>query len=87
VIRNILPLLLAASAAFAQPYTPGPDSQRKPGVPQGTVTKHRLTSSKIFPGTVRDYWTYAPAGHDASKAAPVMIFMDGSGFVSDKGTF
>ena len=34
-------------------YVLGPDSQRHPGVPQGTVTKYEWTS-KIYAGTVRD---------------------------------
>lgn len=80
-------LLAAIGAALgAQEYTLGPDSQRRPDVPQGKVTKHTWTS-KIFPGTVRDYWIYVPAQYQASKPACVMIFQDGAGFVSEEGTW
>jgi gluconolactonase len=70
----------------AQEYTLGPDSQRQANVPQGKVTKHTWTS-KIFPGTVRDYWIYVPAQYAASKPACVMIFQDGGGLVAEDGTW
>jgi enterochelin esterase family protein len=55
-LTALLSILLLPAAAFAaEEYPLGPDSQRQPNVPQGTVTKHAWTS-KIFPGTVRDYW-------------------------------
>jgi hypothetical protein len=57
-------LLLASRALPAEEYTLGPDSQRHDGVPIGTVTK-RTWTSKIFPGTVRDYWIYVPAQYRA----------------------
>ena len=40
-------------------YALGPDSQLQAGVPRGTVTQHSWTS-RIYPGTVRDYWVYVP---------------------------
>ena len=49
--------LLLSSANAADDYKLGPDSQRQPDVPRGTVTKG-IWESKIFPGTVRDYWIY-----------------------------
>src|SRR5579872_1188837 len=82
--------VLAAVIAIAQPlavaeeYVPGPDSQRRSGVPQGTVTKHTWTS-KIFPGTVRDYWVYVPAQYKADKPACVMVFQDGASVVKEDG--
>ena len=83
---------VAAAIAIAQPfaaaeeYVPGPDSQRQPGVPQGTVTKHEWTS-KIYPGTVRDYWVYVPAQYKPDKPACTMVFQDGVTFVNETGAF
>lgn len=77
---------LAALACFAEDYPLGPDSMRQPGVPQGKVTQHKWTS-KIFPGTVRDYWIYVPAQYKSSTPAPVMIFQDGGGFIGETGRF
>ncbi len=79
-------LALFAALAFAEEYTPGPDSRRQPGVPKGTVTKHEWTS-KIFPGSARDYWIYAPAQYRKGKPAATMVFLDGGGFVNEAGAF
>jgi len=73
-------------AHAADDYKLGPDSQEHKGVPQGKVTKHSWTS-KIFAGTVRDYWVYVPAQYDAGKPACVMVFQDGGAYVNRKGDF
>jgi sugar lactone lactonase YvrE/enterochelin esterase-like enzyme len=78
---------LCALAAAAQDYTLGPDSQIHPGVPRGKVTKYTWNTSKIYPGTARDYWVYVPAQYDGSKPACVMVFQDGGGFVGDTGAW
>ncbi len=77
----ISPLLMRA-----EEYVLGPDSQRQPGVPQGTVTKYEW-KSKIYPGTVRDYWVYVPAQYKPEKPACTMVFQDGSTFVNEAGAF
>ena len=58
----LLVVILIACAGMTRAgddYPLGPDSHRQPGVPHGTVT-HYTWASKIFPGTVRDYWVYVP---------------------------
>lgn len=81
-IATLLVGLLPIGAALgADDYKLGPDSQKKPGVPEGTVTKYTW-QSKIFPGTVRDYWIYVPAQYDAKKPACVMVFQDGGSYVN-----
>ena len=59
---------------------------RHEGVPKGTVTKSEW-HSKVFPGTVRDYWVYVPAQYDGKKPACVMVFQDGHAYVSETGEF
>ena len=83
---GLLIALLVALVGFAsaEDYPLGPDSQRQPGVPQGTVT-HATWTSKIFPGTVRDYWVYVPAQYTPAKPACVMVFQDGKGSVDENG--
>ncbi len=76
--------LLACSLIAADDYPLGPDSERHPDVPKGTVAKYTWTS-KIFPGTVRDYWVYVPAQYKAGSAACVMIFQDGGGYIAEDG--
>src|ERR1022692_2947972 len=75
--------ILIPTLLCAQPYTLGPDSQRRADVRQGKVTKYTWAVSRIFPGTTRDYWVYVPAQYDAAKPACVTIFQDGAGFISD----
>jgi hypothetical protein len=41
-------------------FPPHPESQPRPEVPKGAVTKSTWKST-VFPGTVRDYWVYVPA--------------------------
>lgn len=84
--KLLLIALAMCALAPGQEYVLGPDSQRQPGVPKGAVTQHKWTS-KIFPGTVRDYWVYVPAQYDASKPAAVMIFQDGGGFAREEGAW
>jgi enterochelin esterase family protein len=88
-------LIVLAAGALAVPavargpeeYKLGPDSTRQEGVPKGTVTKHEWTDSKVYPGTVRDYWIYVPQQYDRAKPACVMVFQDGRTYVDEKRQF
>jgi sugar lactone lactonase YvrE/enterochelin esterase-like enzyme len=83
--RQFVSALAAAAPLLAQEeYKQGPDSFRQPGVPKGNVTQHSWTS-KIFPGTIRDYWVYVPSQYDAAQPACVMVFQDGGGMVREEG--
>jgi gluconolactonase len=85
-----LAMLLAASLLPAQAlpaqenYVLGPDSLPQPRVPAGSVTKYELKAGEFYPGTPHTYSVYLPAQYDATKPAPFMIFLDGSGFLSDR---
>jgi enterochelin esterase-like enzyme len=68
-------------------YVLGPDSQPQPGVPRGSIVRFRWEHSAIFPGTVRDYWVYAPAQYDPAQTAGLMVFQDGGGFVGVDGAY
>lgn len=46
-------------------------------VPRGEVTKYQFQGSKIFPGTVRDYWVYVPRQYDPEKPACLYVNQDG----------
>ena len=46
-------------------------------VPKGEVTKYSFASSKVFPGTVRDYWVYVPKQYDGKTPACVYVNQDG----------
>ena len=46
-------------------------------IPKGEVTKYTFSKSKIFPGTVRDYWIYVPKQYDPAKPACLYVNQDG----------
>jgi hypothetical protein len=58
-------------------YPEDPASIAQPGVPKGELLKFSFSSSKIFPGTVRDYWVYVPAQYTGNEAACVYVNQDG----------
>ena len=84
--KAVVAIVLPLAGGLAQEYKLGPDSERQPGVPQGKVTKHTWTS-KIYPGTARDYWVYVPAQYQPAEPAAVMVFQDGGGFVAEDGAW
>jgi enterochelin esterase-like enzyme len=77
-----------SSVHAADDYKLGPDSERQSGVPQGNVTQHKWTS-KVFPGTERDYWVYVPVQYDGKTPACVMVFQDGGNYqnLGERGQF
>jgi enterochelin esterase family protein len=70
-----------ASASGQEPYTLGPDSQIKPGVPRSELIQRRWTSSQVYPGTQRDYWLYVPQQYSSRQPACLMIFQDGALYI------
>jgi len=60
-------------------YPEHPDSVVKENVPKGELLGPFQWTSKIFPGTVRDYQLYIPKQYDATKPACVFIVQDGIG--------
>ena len=59
-------------------YETHPDARERAGVPKGTLTQMPSWSSKIFPGTTRDWWVYVPAQYNPANPAAVMVFQDGA---------
>ena len=80
----VLLFLAAAVLARAADYPLGADSQVHANVPHGTVTKQVLPPGRFYPGTPHNYAVYVPAQYNAARPTPFMIFLDGSGFLSDK---
>ncbi|MCM8536661.1 MAG: alpha/beta hydrolase-fold protein [Lentisphaeraceae bacterium] len=73
------------SPLYSQGYDFGEDSKKKDSVPVGTVTKYTFNTSKIYPGTTRDYWVYVPKQYTPDKPACLMVFNDGVAYVRAKG--
>jgi len=77
----VIALLLTQFSTFAQVqteiYPVDSASVRHAGIPQGELLKFSFDSSKIYPGTTRDYWIYIPAQYSAEKPAAVFVCQDG----------
>lgn len=73
--RTLLLLLLALSLFAAAPAANCADD-----VPKGEVKQYTFSQSKIFPGTVRDYWVYVPKQYDPAKPACLYVNQDGIQF-------
>lgn len=67
---SIILLLFAASARA--------DDRQE--APKGEVTRYTFENSKIFPGTVRDYWVYVPRQYDPANPACLHVNQDGVQF-------
>ena len=66
---------------IAREYT-GPltgDSKPQTAVPHGEYIQGKITDSKIYPGTENAFTVYVPAQYDPSKAACVLVKLDGLG--------
>jgi enterochelin esterase-like enzyme len=81
-----LPVAAADEAKPEEHYKLGPDSQVQ-DVPHGKVTEYLWKSGGAFPGTVRQYWVYAPAQYDEKNPAALMVFQDGHAYLDENGEF
>ena len=68
-----LPLLSPTTAPCA-------DDAKPADMPKGELTKYTFDKSKIFPGTVRDYWIYVPKQYDGKTPACLYVNQDGMQF-------
>lgn len=66
----------STTAGQERDYPVPPEAVRAADVPEGKIEGPFQLSSKIFPGTQRDYWIYVPSQYAGEKAA-VMIVQDG----------
>ena len=69
--------LMAANLFAADDYALTEDSIPQPGVPKGEVKGPFQWTSRIYPGTERDYWIYVPAQYDSGRKACVLVVQDG----------
>src|SRR4051812_31240453 len=91
LLASIPIIALACIVAIAAPtddvYKLGPDSEAHAGVPSGRLSEPAKLESKVYDGTVRNYWTYVPAQYDSAKPTAVMVFEDGHFFLNNKGDY
>lgn len=65
------------SVAILIVATASPLAAQEAAWPKGEVTPYTFDQSKIFPGTVRDYWVYIPKQYDPAKPACLHVNQDG----------
>lgn len=76
----------SAVRADQESYPVHPDSEVRPGVPQGSLQEFEW-ESQIFEGTKRRFSIYIPAQYDGSSPAALMVFQDGHAYMDPKGNF
>ncbi|HLK30685.1 MAG TPA: SMP-30/gluconolactonase/LRE family protein [Puia sp.] len=82
-MKKILPfiLLITTLSSFAQTpvenYPIDSSSVEQKNIPKGEIIKLSFNSSKIFPGTWREYWVYVPAQYKPENPACVYVNQDG----------
>ena len=77
----LIVFFLIYKAVFAQQtaenYPVDSASVVHPEVPKGELLKLSFDSSKIFPGTSRDFWVYIPVQYNPDHPACVYVNQDG----------
>lgn len=87
-MRFLLPCVLAVTSSFAaDSFVESPDHRENPDVPHGVVTAMPALESKVFEGTVRNWWVYVPAQFKPDGTAGLMVFQDGHDYVGPKGNW
>lgn len=64
-------------------WEPHPDAIANPNVPRGRLEAMGPLESKVFPGTVRDWWIYVPQQYTEDEPAALMVFQDGERMKSE----
>lgn len=83
----VVVLVGASTIGAEEAYPVHPDSQRREGVPEGSVRRAVWKSTTVYPGTIREYYIYVPDQYKAGEPAALMVFQDGHTYVSETGTF
>ena len=66
-------------------WQPHADAVPRDDVPKGTVVTMEPWESTIFPGTIRNWSIYVPAGYRPDEPAALMVFQDGESVASVDG--
>jgi sugar lactone lactonase YvrE/enterochelin esterase-like enzyme len=74
-----------AMPGFAQGWKVHPEALEQPGLVRGAVEKMEPWHSKVYSGTVRDWWVYFPAKIKGARELALMVFQDGHDYVASKG--
>ena len=86
MIRSTL-LLASALATMAAPASVAKPPQETSAVPlHGRLEGPFELQSRVYPGTVRRYWVYVPAGYDPARPPNLLLFQDGQRATKPNGS-
>jgi enterochelin esterase family protein len=71
----------AAAITVAEPYAPGVDAVRWPGVAPGELSEHRFVSRRFYPGVERAVRRYVPVAAQESAGFALAVFQDGARYL------
>ena len=78
-------LLAASATAASNGAEPAAPAVAAP-IAQGRLNGPFELRSQIYPGTVRRYWVYVPAGYDSSRPPNLLLFQDGQRATNPTGS-
>lgn len=59
------------------------DSYSKPGVPKGTLSEKHTLASRLYPGSLTNYWVYVSPGVNPAQPVPLMVWLNGEFLVQN----
>ncbi len=80
ILLSLMGYLVSAQEKPNTAYPFDPATQRDSSIKAGEIIERQFSASKIYPGTVRTYWIYVPAGYSPDKPACLYVNMDGIQF-------
>ncbi|GGB41134.1 esterase [Sphingomonas metalli] len=78
-------LLVAALLAIVTPPVAAKRPVAEPAPRKGMLQGPFELHSRIYPGTVRRYWVYVPAGYDRNRPPNLLLFHDGQRAINPRG--
>lgn len=79
-------VLLAVPSIAATGGAPVDAPPTRMATSQGTLAGPFALRSHVYPGTVRRYWVYVPAGYDPARPPNLLLFQDGQRATNPTGT-
>ena len=84
--RSNMELVESLNVPEDRQYHPCPEAHPGPDVPRGALREFPgWDDTRVYAGTVRDVWVYAPAQLDRSVAPALMVFQDGRMYLDPTG--
>ena len=91
LVALLASMLFTTVAAAQEPpqvatYQLTADSLEQPGIAHGALKGPFEFHAAAYPGTVRRYWVYVPAGYNPARPPNLLLFQDGQRATNPKGS-